>query len=86
MEEPAHDSFVAWLKSVWLPSIHSDVKLLKMLDSPHEGHTYCIQLVVDDGQGIQGFKEDYLHILQQYIGTHYAEKVFLFDSTMEYLS
>ncbi|NGM62918.1 DUF4286 family protein [Sphingobacterium sp. SGG-5] len=86
VESPVHDTFLHWLQSEWLPSIRHDVKFLKMLDTPHEGHTYCVQLVVNSENDIRIFRDDHLVALQQYIGTHYGEKVFLFDSTMEYLS
>ncbi len=86
VENPVHDIFLQWLQSEWFPSIRSDVKFLKMLDAPHEGHTYCIQLIVDNEHDIHIFRDRHLLVLQQYIGSHYAEKIFLFDSIMKYLS
>ncbi len=85
VEEKSHDTLLDWMKKEWLPRIHLDVKFLKMLHSPHEGHTYCIQLVMDSEQDIQAFHTDYLHILQQYIADWHADKAFIFDSIMEYL-
>ncbi|NGF54935.1 DUF4286 family protein [Parapusillimonas sp. SGNA-6] len=85
VEEKSHASLLDWVKKEWLPKVQLDVKLLRMLHSPHEGHTYCIQLVMDTEQDIQAFHVDYLQILQQHISTQHADKAFLFDSIMEYL-
>ncbi len=85
VEEQAHHNFLQWLKSEWLSRVEDEVKLLKMLDVPHEGYTYCVQLVVNNEHDIEVFKNMHLVTLQQYIGDHYAEKVFLFDSIMQYL-
>lgn len=86
VEDHVHHTFLHWLKNEWLPHIHEDVKLLKLLDVAQEGYTYCVQFVANNESDIQVFRDNHLIVLQQHIGGHYAEKVFLFDSTMQYLS
>jgi len=86
VEEQAHEDLLAWVKNEWLPAIRHDVKFLKMIQTPHEGHTYCVQLVLDSEAAIEAFQQDYLYILQQHIAAHYTEKAFLFDSIMQYLT
>ena len=86
IEDSHHDSLVQWLKEFWLPSItQQDVKFLKMLHSPHEGHTYCVQFAASNEQEIQKFQEDFITGLQERIATVHIEKAFIFDSTMQYL-
>ncbi len=85
VEERSHEALLGWIKKEWLPKVQPDVKFLKMLHSPHEGHTYCMQLVMENEQDIQAFHTNYLDILQQYITTRHTDKAFLFDSIMEYL-
>jgi hypothetical protein len=77
---------MAWITNEWLPYVPEGTKFLKMLHSPHEGYTYCVHLIVQDEGEIQTFNEQHLYKLQQHIGTTHNEKVFLFDSIMEYLS
>lgn len=85
VEETQHDQFSNWLKTEWLPELSKEIKLLKMLNSPHEGHTYCIQMIVMDQEEINQFQETHLSNLQQHIGLNYNEKVFIFDSVMQYI-
>lgn len=68
-----------------LREVRYETKFLKMLDSPHEGTTYCIQVTAADEETIQGFQADVLHTIQAYIGTNHHEKAFIFDSKMQYL-
>lgn len=85
VEDSSHDQVVNWLKS-YLRKSSYETKFLKMLDSPHEGNTYCVQLEAADNAAIVKFQEDVVIELQNYLMTHHAEKAFIFDSKMEYLS
>lgn len=57
-----------------------------MLDSPHEGNTYCVQFLAADDNVILKFQEDVVAELQGYLTAHHTEKAFIFDSKMQYLS
>lgn len=57
-----------------------------MLDSPHEGTTYCVQFLATDNAAILKFQEDVVAGLQTYLTAHHSEKAFIFESKMEYLS
>lgn len=85
VESERHELLIQWVKENWLSQLPESTKLLKMLDSPHEGHTYCVQLVFEYPSDIPTFQNEKLSILQQYIGENHLEKAFLFDSTMKYL-
>jgi hypothetical protein len=69
---------------------HSDtgtpVKLLQMLDSPHEGATLCIQLHTETTEGIAAFQQHRLAPIQELTNREYPGKVLFFDSTMKYLN
>jgi len=73
------------VKDNWLNTLPAQAKFLKLLDSPHEGHTYCVQLVFENPSEIPTFQQEKLVILQSHIATNYLEKAFLFDSTMKYI-
>ncbi|SFC21701.1 protein of unknown function [Parapedobacter composti] len=60
-------------------------RLLEMLDSPHEGTTYCIQLVTQDRPEITAFQKHHLTAIQALTDT-YPGKVLFFDSIMKYLN
>jgi|SRR5690606_33724512 len=67
---------------------NSEVQLsfLKMLDSPHEGVTYCIQLRADNRDAIAAFQETRLTEIRAQIETTYVGKVLFFDSIMKYIN
>lgn len=56
-----------------------------MIDSPHEGTTYCIQLLASSEAVINDFQQDFLARVQTHIGANHQEKAFIFDSKMQYL-
>lgn len=85
VEENQHDLFIDWLKQEWFPSLETKTNLLKMINSPHEGHTYCVQMTVKNEEEISSFQQQYLSVLQQHIAVNHNEKVFIFDSVMQYL-
>lgn len=76
---------LGWIKNEWIPKVPSQVKLLKMLNSPHEGHTYCVQLIAESEEEIQRFNEHYIQNLQQHIRSEHQDKAFLFDTIMHYI-
>jgi len=84
IEDGAHHDLFSWLKNM-LREISYETKFLKMLDSPHEGSTYCIQMTAADEETIQNFQTDVLQTIQAYIGNNHNEKAFIFDSKMQYL-
>lgn len=85
VENERHETVIQWVKENWLGLLPAEAKLLKMLDSPHEGQTYCVQLVFEYPSDIPDFQQQKLVLLQQYISDNHHEKAFLFDSTMKYL-
>ena len=84
-ENNHHEALINWVRNNWLNTLPNDAKLLKMLDSPHEGHTYCVQLIFENPSEIPNFQQNQLLSLQEYIGQNHFEKVFIFDSTMKYI-
>lgn len=85
VEDKSHDNLIEWVQKKWLPSVTVETKFLKMLNTPHEGHTYCVQLVVKNESEIEDFQQNHMQTLQAHISQHHLEKAFIFDSTMQYL-
>lgn len=85
VEDSANDLVLNWLQQNFIPSLDNPVHFLQMVDSPHEGTTYCLQINVDDRDYIEKFKTEHLQRLQQYLGENHLEKAFIFDSIMKYL-
>src|SRR5690606_1133970 len=60
--------------------------LLELLDSPHEGVTYCLQLRCSDQAAIAAFQAQGLTALQGELNEQYPGQVVFFDSMMKYLN
>ncbi len=84
-EEAIHQEIVVWIQDNILQSQKFEVHFLQMLQSPHEGMTYCIQVVLPSEEHIADFQQVHLLPLQELVAETYQNKVFLFDSTMKYL-
>lgn len=61
-------------------------RLLEMLDSPHDGRTYCIQLLADNRDDITTFQQTRLASIRTHLEAVHAGKVLVFDSVMKYLN
>lgn len=75
----------AQVKTEILSQNEYPAKFLALLNSPHEGQTHCIQLVVEKEQDIETFNAKYLVPFQEFISTSHHGKAFIFDSIMKYL-
>ncbi|MBB2952536.1 MULTISPECIES: DUF4286 family protein [Sphingobacterium] len=84
-EESVHQEIVSWIKENLLNSTNFNPRFLEMLNSPHEGVTYCIQIQVSSEEDIAQFQQDHLSHLQHEISSNFKDKAFIFDSTMKYL-
>jgi len=85
IEDSIHQDLFAWTKKILQENQDSEIKLLKMLHSPYEGQTYCLQAVVNDENEINQIKEKVIQKIQDYITKNHGEKAFLFDSIMQYI-
>ncbi len=85
IEDSIHQEVITWTKGLLNEHPGFAIKLLKMLHSPHEGQTYCLQVVLNDEEEIERIREQVIQRLQEYISTHHVEKAFLFDSIMQYI-
>ncbi len=85
LEESIHQEIMQWVHDNILHTSNFDVNVLEMLQSPHEGITFCLQVTVPSETHIQTFQEEFLLPLQTLIAEKYKDKAFLFDSTMKYL-
>ena len=62
------------------------VSFLQLLDSPHQGTTYCIQLRTESESDIAIFQQQCLQTIQTLAEGEFSGKLVLFDSTMKYLT
>lgn len=68
------------------PDTTSSLSLLEVLDSPHEGTTYCIQLRTENSDDILAFQTQHWNVVQELLSQQHPGKVLFFDSMMKYLN
>ena len=83
--------FKEWANRVFLlelanKKIFKSQSLLKILDSPNEGQSYCLQMHADNEEEIALFKEREFPKFQDKIQSLWADKVFIFESKMQYIA
>jgi|GEM_PF-126454 len=61
------------------------LSFLEMLDSPHEGITYCVQMRTESRDEIATFQSGPFSVARTYLETMFPGKVLFFDSIMKYL-
>ena len=84
-EDSVQESIIPFIKNLAHAYADKEVKLLKMLHSPHVGQTYCLQITAKNEEEIDQLKAVIMQELQEYILNNCAEKAFIFDSLMQYL-
>ncbi len=61
-------------------------RLLKVLDSPNEGVTYCAQYVSESLAEYEAYQQLYAPELQAEVQLKFKEKVLSFRTLMEYIA
>ncbi len=85
IEESAHLDVLIFIKELIQKQEAKELKLLKMLHSPHEGFTYCLQIIVSNEQDIISIQSNLMSEIQEFISLNHPQKAFLFDSVMQYI-
>lgn len=62
------------------------LSFLEVLDSPHEGTTYCIQLRTENSDDILSFQQQHWSAVQELLSQRHPGKILFFDSKMKYLN
>lgn len=60
-------------------------QLLELLDSPHEGVTYCVQIQKQEREELVDFQHQYSIPFQHEVTQQYPGMVLFFESSMKYL-
>ena len=90
LEEGIEREWLIWMQNTHIPEVMATGKfvsqrILKVLESPNEGVTYCVQYVADtkelyDSYRVQ-FEQGFLHTLQN----KYPNKLVSFSTIMEFI-
>ena len=90
IDDSINDEWLAWINNWFIPEAMSSGKvvserLLRVLDSPNEGITYCLQFVIDDIGSYETFQEGKFTQLMLEHGTKFQNKFVSFSTLMEFI-
>ncbi|MEJ5994769.1 DUF4286 family protein [Pedobacter sp. Du54] len=90
IEESAAEEWLQWMKEVHIPEVMAtdrfvSNRLLKVLDSPNEGVTYCAQYVAENEANYQDYQTNFAPALQAKLLTKFENRFVAFRSLMEFV-
>lgn len=91
IEDTAADNWLKWMKDVHIPQVMASGKfvsyrLLRVLDSPNEGVTYCAQFVAEHMADYLDYKDNFAPTLQAESQSLFENKALSFRTLMEYIA
>ncbi|WP_342329633.1 DUF4286 family protein [Pedobacter sp. FW305-3-2-15-E-R2A2] len=90
IEDASADRWLQWMQESHIPAVMSTGKfvsqrLLKVLDSPNEGVTYCAQYVVDNMADYLDYQANHAPALQAETAANFENQAVSFRTLMEYV-
>ena len=90
IEDAAADEWLQWMQEIHIPEVMATGKfvsnrLLKVLDSPNEGVTYCTQYIAENIGEYNDYQQNYAPKLQAALQSKFENKLVAFRTLMEFV-
>ena len=90
VDESIHEDWKVWMQESMLKEVMDSgcfvsYRVLKVLDSPNEGLTYCVQYVAESVEDIERYQSQHARNASVSPG-HFQNKFITFSSLMEYVN
>jgi len=90
LEDAAAQEWLQWMQETHIPQVMAtgmfvSNRLLKVVDSPNEGVTYCAQYVVDSLENYNQYQEVHAPALQAELNERYKNRFVAYRSLMEFI-
>ncbi|RZL39274.1 MAG: DUF4286 family protein [Pedobacter sp.] len=90
IEESSANEWLQWMNETHIPAVMGTDKfvshrLLKVLDSPNEGITFCVQYVAETQAEYDDYKTNFAPALQAELQSKFENKFVVFRTLMEFL-
>lgn len=91
LEDSAVEEWLNWMQEIHIPAVLGSGKfvshrLLKVLDSPNEGVTYCVQYVAESLADYEDYQLNYAPGLQAELQQKFENRHVAFRTLMEYVA
>jgi hypothetical protein len=90
VEEAAAVNWLAWMRETHIPNLMEtdcfvSYRLLKIVDSPNEGASYCVQFIAEDEAKHQTFLNLHEQQFTAEMYSQYPNKLVTFSTLMEFV-
>ncbi len=90
VEEASATEWLEWMKEIHLPQLMQaetfvSHRILRIVDSPNEGVSYCVQFIAEDEAKHQSFLDLHEQQFTAEIYAKYPNKLVIFSTLMEFV-
>ena len=91
LDDAAAEEWLTWVQDVHIPEVMAtgmfvSYRLLKVMDSPNEGVTYCTQYVADSLENYNRYQEQYAPALQADLNEKFRNRFVAYRTLMEFVA
>lgn len=91
IEDAAAEEWLQWMLEMHIPEVMATGKfvsnrLLRVLNSPNEGITYCTQYVVETVEDYDDYQQNYAPALQADLQRKFENRFVAFRTLMEFVA
>ncbi|MBB5635812.1 hypothetical protein HDE68_001700 [Pedobacter cryoconitis] len=91
IEEASAAAWLKWMQEEHVPEVMAtglfvSSRLLKVVDSPNEGVTYCAQYVVESIEDYEAYQLKHANEFAAELNTRFKDKFVSFTTVMEYIA
>lgn len=91
LEDTAAEEWLQWMQEIHIPEVMAtgmfvSNRLLKVVDSPNEGVTYCTQYVADSLGNYNQYQEVFAAALQADLNEKFKNRFVAYRSLMEFVA
>lgn len=91
IEDSAAEEWLQWMGEKHIPEVLAtgmflSNRLLKVIDSPNEGVTYCSQYVAESVEDYETYQQQYAPALQEDLNNRFKDRFVTFRTLMEYIA
>ncbi len=90
IDDAVAGAWLSWMQDVHIPKVMATGKfvsnrLLRVMDSPNEGVTFCAQYIAENIGEYQEYQDIYAPALQHELNEQFKNQFVAFRSLMEYI-
>jgi len=90
LDDAAAEEWLQWMQEIHIPEVLAtgmfvSNRLLKVVDSPNEGVTYCVQYIAETLENYNEYQKTYAPVLQEKLNEKFKNRFVAYRTLMEYV-